>query len=463
MEVIINGISYVPRSLDSIGVAVTTHNRNELVADTVGAILATVPKGTPVVVVDDGSEDPVKLDGDVTVIRHDQPLGIPSAKNRCIEELMALGVGHLFLFDDDTKPIENDWWTGYLESREHHLQYSWPKFANGTEVPRMDIIYSDENITSYGWSMGCMLYVTREAVNRVGGIRWEFGKGMEEHAEWSQRIHNAGLTTFVHQDISTSKGLFHAGDEHQAVPRSFNWSERVQLLERNEQIRLQNKNSVERIDYTARRDEILTVMLTAFEDPQRGTKLKADPKLVDALRNSVTGHRLTVLTDCLDEGVPVESAVAVYRQRWISYYQYLRDNPVRFAWLVDATDVIMLNDPFPSMTTGQLYTGWEPKTIGIQWMTDNGPQISEWLEANSHRMLVNTGVVGGDRQTLIELCRRVNSMWAEYPQADAMHEMPFFNHVVYEHFSDRLVTGPQVTTVFKSNATSDPVSWWAHK
>ena len=462
MEVTINGVQYLPKNAQRFGVAVTTHNRNDTVADAVRSILSTVPNGTPVVVVDDGSTEPVSLEGNVKVIRHDTPRGIPAAKNRCIEELMDTGVEHLFLFDDDTWPIENDWYTGYLDSPEHHLQYSWTHFRNGTEVPRMHIAYQDSKLIAYGWSMGCMLYVSRQAVERVGGMRWEFGRGMEEHAEWSQRIHNAGLTTFVHQDIPTSDGLFWSGDKAQSVNRTLDWSDRTALLERNERLRVKHIDSTDYIDYRAQRDDIIAVFLNSREDPQRGTRLEADAKAIAPLQNSLGKHTLTVLTDCLPNGIKVESPETAYRQRWISYYQWLREQPIRYAWLIDATDVIMLNDPFEHMKPGTLYVGWEPKTVGIQWMRDNGADIIEWIDGSQQRMLLNAGVVGGDKATLIELCRRMNMMWA-WHQSDAMHEMPFFNHVVYQHFSNRLITGPQVTTVFKQNITSDPIAWWAHK
>ena len=476
MQVTINGVAYLPASLSSeFGVGVTTLNRPGIVADTIDAIVATVPKGTPIVVVDDGSTGRLETRHDgVKIIRHENNRGIPASKNRCIEELMQAGVNHLFLFDDDCRPVEaseNNWWTSYIESPEHHLQFSWLNFSNGTPVSQMQSIYADSFLVGYTWSMGCMLYVSRKAVETVGGMRLEFGRGMEEHAEWSQRIHNAGLTTFVHQDIPR-KGLFYSLDENQSVARSFQWEDRAELLLRNEAIRIKHQQSSEYIEYRNQGNEVITAFLAQHEDPQRGSRWKPDPNAVVPLANSIhdrdqnTG--LTVLTDCLDsldrgEIVKVESVEQAYRQRWVSYYQYLRDRPaIGFAWLVDATDVLMLNDPFGSMQPGTLYTGYEPKTVGTEWIWLNGKEIENWIEENKSKTLLNTGLVGGDRPTLIKLCRLMNRMWCDYPKADAMHEMAFFNHVVYEHFPQH-VTGPQVCTVFKSNATSDPVAWWAHK
>ena len=469
--VVVDGISYIPagqgRQTPHIGIAVSTHNRHDILRETLAAIAKYAPEGTPVVVVDDGSKQPVSVDdSSTTLIRNQAPQGIPAAKNRCIEELMSLGVQHLFLFDDDCRPDSESWWQPYVESPEHHLQYAWTHFTNGQVVPNMTVLYQDSHITAHGWSMGCMLYLTAEAVNRCGGMRFEFGQGMEEHADLSRRIYKAGLTTFVHQDITGSHGLFYAADEHLKVKRSFNGVDRNALLARNEKLRWQHHHDDGFVEYRQPKDVVLSCYFNSTPDPQRGQHLRADPKLVEALEHSVTrvsGLGTVMLTDCLPEREPAECTTVPYRQRWISYYQWLIRHPeVRYAWCVDATDVRMLNNPFPAMQPDTLYVGWEPKTVGCQWIREHGTDITEWINANAHKTLLNAGVVGGDRATMLAFMRAMHDMWYDL-RSDGMHEMPFFNHVVYEHFSDKLVTGPQVTTVFKANTQSDPVAFWAHK
>lgn len=474
--VVVDGISYVPAAEQrpQFGVAVTTHNRNHILGETLAALDKYTPDGTPIVVVDDGSKQPVAVDNPrITLVRHQQPQGIPAAKNRCLEELMRLGVDHMFLFDDDTTPAAEDWWQPYIESPEPHLQYCWTHFANGQAVPNMDVLHQDSRHTAYGWSMGCMLYVDRRAVDRVGGMRLDFGQGMEEHVEWSRRIWNAGLTTYVHQDITGSRGLFNAADETQSVKRSFTTADRQALMERNVALREKYWGTTDYIEYRKPRDAILTCYLTGRMDPQRTTIWKPDAKAVAPLLDSLakTGVTPTIVVDHSDfnstlgsrcEIYLTESAHEAYRQRWVSYYQYLLGHKeIRYCWFVDATDVRMLNNPFPSMRPRTLYVGWEPKTVGCQWMRKHGRAIEEWIDANSHRMLVNAGVIGGDRPTLMRLCRAMIDMWYIH-RADTMHEMPFFNHVVYQHFPHH-VTGPQVATVFRQNVQSDDTAFWAHK
>jgi glycosyltransferase involved in cell wall biosynthesis len=468
MEVTIDGIPYVPKNSakHKFGVAITTHNRKQECLETVEAVLETIPSSAPVFVVDDGSDEPFTTHHPITVVRNEVAQGIPAAKNRCIELLMDAGVDHLFLLDDDTRPIKgNQWWKPYIESEEPHLQYCWTHFSDGGSVPKMDVLYLDSKITAYGWSMGCMLYAERQVIERVGGMRLDFGKGMEEHAEWSRRIWNAGFTTFVHQDCD-SAGLFYASDEHQSVKRSFTSKDRDLMLQRNIGLREKYWNTTDYIEYRTPYNVVLTSYFNGVDDPQRGQKWRADLKAIEPLEASLGDARFVIITDCLahDHAQWVDATnEPAYKQRWISYSMWLRDHPeVGYAWLVDATDVRMLNNPFTSMRPGTLYCGWEPKPVGIPWIRQHGSAIAQWIEDNKHSMLLNPGVVGGDRATLQKLCKMMIDMWQMYPQADSMHEMAFFNYVVYEHFPWHL-TGPQVATLFKFNVKADEHAWWAHK
>lgn len=464
-EVIVDGVSYVPRS-DAVrapfGLAFTVHNRQDVFNETLIAVEKFTPAGIPVIAVDDGSDVPVEAPDWVTLVRHDVAQGIPLAKNRCIEELMRLGVEHLFLFDEDTRPADETWWERYVYAPEPHYSYCWTNFANGPRraVPKMDVLYQDSSLIAYGWSMGCMLYATADVVRDIGGMAPAFGMGMEEHADWSQRIHNAGHTSFVHQDIAGSSGLIYASDEHGSVTRSFDWRDRTAMLARNEKLRLARTDSTEYVEYRAWRDVVLTSYFTGTVDAQRGTPMSTDPKVLAPLADSVTD--LVVLTDT--DGIPgerVEAPLSAYIQRWLSEYQWLRDHPeVRYAALVDATDVVMLRDPFAELEPGTLYCGWEPKPVGDQWIRDHSPAVADWVEAHRHETLLNCGVALGDRVTMMDLCRRMTDMWVR-DQGDPLHEMAYFN--IAARMAPKVVAGPQVTTLFKANTKDDPVAWFKHK
>lgn len=457
-------MSLTAGSSPSVGVAITTHNRPDVLAETLRAFRIHSPD-LPLIVVDDGSQPPATVPAGVTLIRHETPRGIPAAKNRCLAELMRRGVQHLFLFDNDTYPLHPDWWQPYVASPEPHLQHCWTHSSTGRPVPRMTRHYADSGLVGYGWSMGCLLYVTAEVVARVGGMRPDFGLGMEEHAEWSQRIHNAGFTTFVHQDVP-DRNLIWAADRYGAVPRTLAHEARTALLARNERKRLAAAADDSFVPYTDR-DVILTCYYTSPPDPQRGGRntLPTDGSALADLATSVAvhGQELVVLTDtALPDGVRVPVATNPYMQRWISYRQYLQTRPdIRYVWCVDGTDVRLLNVPFPDMVPGTLYCGWEPETVGCAWMREHAVSYDDWVEDHAQELLLNAGVVGGDRQTIIRLCQNIIQLWCDSAQTDPLEEMTLFNIAARRH--PRLVTGIQVTTVFKSYTAHHPTAWFAHK
>lgn len=449
----------------SVGVAITTRDRPDVLAAALEAFRRHSPD-LPLIVVDDGSQAPAVVPVGVTLIRHDIPRGIPVSKNRCIAELMRLGVEHLFLADNDTYPLHPDWWKPYVASPEPHLQFSWTHSYGGQPVPRMDTLYRDPTLVAYGWSMGCLLYVTAGVVRSVGGMRPDFGLGMHEHPEWSQRIHNAGHTTFVHQDVPDRNTIW-ACDRYGAVSRTLPAADREALVERNERLRLACAADTAFVPYTDR-DVVLTSYFISQPDAQRGSTntLPPDGSALADLATSLAVHdrELVVLTDVdnLPRGVRVPVAVSPYLQRWIGYRQYLQTHPeVRFVWCVDGTDVLMLNDPFPHMAPGTLYCGWEPEVVGCRWMREHAVSYGDWVTDHAPEMLLNAGVVGGDRQTIIRLCQTIIGLWADSTQSDPLEEMTLFNIAARRH--PKLVTGIQVTTVFKTHTRTHPTAWFAHK
>lgn len=102
-----------------LGVAITTHNRRDVLLNALTHWIEHTSADVPIVVVDDGSDEPLCLEGwrgipvhrvpSVSVVRHPLPMGIAVAKNRCIAELMDLGCDHLFLADDDVWPTVDEW------------------------------------------------------------------------------------------------------------------------------------------------------------------------------------------------------------------------------------------------------------------------------------------------------------------------------------------------------------------
>jgi glycosyltransferase involved in cell wall biosynthesis len=235
-----------------VGLAYTTHNRPKLAKHAIAQARRFTPN-TLIVVVDDGSSIP--FEG--ATFRSEEPRGIARAKNKCLELLMAAGIEHMFLFDDDTWPIATNWWTRYVDHDESHLCYLFKDLKPGggyLDEPATE--YQDDRLYAFAHPRGCMLYLRRHVVERVGGMRPEFGKWGHEHVEYSHRIHNAGLSRFAFQGLPGDKRLIWAGDEHRRqtphFSRSIDRATRTAATERNQHVLARFKDSSDFVEY---RDE----------------------------------------------------------------------------------------------------------------------------------------------------------------------------------------------------------------
>lgn len=189
-----------------IGISITSRNRPDVLKRCLENMNKHLPKDAVLIVVDDASDNYVKSD-----YRFDYNAGIPAAKNKCIELLMKAGCNHLFLFDDDTWPVTDNWHLPYIESGIKHLSFTFTSNKNGKNNGRK-LIWSRNGISNYTKPCGCMLYFTREVVDKIGGfdpdyIQWGF-----EHIDFSLRAFNMNLTKQKYMDVSNSLTLFHSMD-----------------------------------------------------------------------------------------------------------------------------------------------------------------------------------------------------------------------------------------------------------
>ena len=181
----------VPRE-SVVSVVIPTHNRRELLAHTLGSVLAQRDVTVQVVVVDDGSTDgtcdAVANLGDprVRLVRHDHALGVSAARNRGVVE--STGEWVAFLDDDDlwapdklalqlacAEEAAADWVYGgcvaLLPTRET---------SGAGPPPRGDIVRRQvpwRNIVPGGASN---VIVRRRVLDRVGG----FDTSLRHMSDW---------------------------------------------------------------------------------------------------------------------------------------------------------------------------------------------------------------------------------------------------------------------------------------
>lgn len=159
-----------------------------------------LPLGSVLVVTVDGDEaacERVRSLGLFVAIRVGQPdasrlregrSGVAVNKNTGIETLMASGVEHLYLSDDDTYPLGFNALHQHIRLNTEGIQHSMVCWGRS----RFKGHHFDYD--TWTWPRGVMLYTHRSVVERVGGMDERFGPGGHEHVEWSRRIHQAGFT-----------------------------------------------------------------------------------------------------------------------------------------------------------------------------------------------------------------------------------------------------------------------------
>lgn len=206
-----------------IGVAVSTHRRPHVLAQSLAGWAHAMP--------------------DLLVVTHDvRGDGVAATKNRGIAALMDAGCEHLFLVDDDVRPKVPDPFSPYIESPLPHLIYCRPSHPTS---------WTDGAHRGASQPNGVVMYVTREVVDRVGGLRTEFGRYGSEHGEWSRRIHNCGFTPvpFVGLVNETSRALWHALDFEERVKSSVDTAHYHRDWPRRNAIRKKYWRSTDFVDY----------------------------------------------------------------------------------------------------------------------------------------------------------------------------------------------------------------------
>lgn len=456
MEVLINGSRYIKENeKQSIGIGITTHNRNLMAASTVRAIRKLTP-GARIVVVDDASQQRVEIK-DTEVYRFNENVGIARAKNKCLELLS--DCDHIFLFDDDTYPITEGWYKPYVESPEHHLMYLFENWASGVPVGDDRIIYKDDRHEAHSHARGCMMYIDHIALATVGGMDVRYGKAMNEHLDWSMRIHNAGLTTFRYMDVVDSEQLIYSMDQHQEARTSIEHRDQS-----NKYLLKDAETSAAYMPYG--KDVVIACYFANILDPQRNTTWKPDLTAIDKLKQSVEakGIEFVLIHNCFDLPNKVTTNTTPYFERWLKEWQYLRDRrDINNVFVVDATDVDMVNNPFTQIEPNKLYVGDEPgQTLNSHWMLTRHmePSVNRFLRENGSLPLLNCGVVGGSRKMVMDLCREMYQYHFNSPQD--LTEMGIFNKLLYSKYSELFESGRHVTSLFKKYEVSTD-AWFRHK
>lgn len=456
-----------------IGVALTTRNRPEVLKKSLHHHKKHLPKDAKLVVVDDASDKMVRN----ADYRFKHNAGIAAAKNKCLELLE--GCEHIFLFDDDTYPVVDDWYLPYIQSGIKHLSFTFPRLVSGRKNGRT-IIKTENGLTEYGSPCGCMLYIYREAIDTIGGFDVDYPIWGMEHVDFSNRCFNAGLTPKRYLDVNNSLQLFHSLDYHQEVSGSVPKGTRKLTTPENKRRFAANAKSKAYMPYKNSTKGILFASyFNSNPDPQRKVKWDSDISNLDALIKSceANGVDYLIFHDCFDIKdkrfikVPKQNLYAPNVWRWFVYHNWLKGNHYDNIFMVDSTDVEVLRNPFVSLNPNKIYVGDE---VGMMvnniWMRKRQePHLSTLkdykhiISLNSRNKLLNCGIVGGSYDMVMEYLEHRVEIHEQHTKGTLEStDMAVFNYIMYKYLKGLNTSGLKVNTGFKRNEYNS-VSFFKHK
>lgn len=198
-----------------IAIAISTYNRPEVFNRTLLQFKKYTPPEITIFIVDGGSPEQYSSPH----YKFNYRATISEVKNKCLQLCYDSNATHIFLFDDDCYPINDNWHLPYIESNWNHLCYTF-----------MHHYGYDKNIKRHSLANGCGMYFTRTCIDKVGGFDTNY-KNKYEHVDLSIRIYNAGLIPTPFADVIQSNQLLYCLDKDNAIKRTFSEKECNKMID----------------------------------------------------------------------------------------------------------------------------------------------------------------------------------------------------------------------------------------
>ena len=201
----------------SRAVSIITYNRSPQLGNIIEAVLSTVPDGTDVFVVDDGSTDSTaSLMGSFREVKYYRGpnLGVGANKNRALYLMQ----NHHFscMLEDDLIPQLTGWFEIYetvaTMTDIHHFCRVEDKLVPEVHASFTRYLREAMNLTPlYGSSpRGDLTFITKKVIATVGGMNPLFEGVGYAHGSWSDRVAKAGLIAHPNKwvDILQARDMF---------------------------------------------------------------------------------------------------------------------------------------------------------------------------------------------------------------------------------------------------------------
>lgn len=221
------------------GVAICHFNRQKYINDIIFAVRNTTPKGTRIVVCDDGSDN-INILEDVVLLQG-KNLGVAANKNRALWALQ--DCSYSCILEDDLLPTKKGWFETYEKAaqlsginhfcrvQDKQVQETKPEFAQFMHQHGLSPIYGPT-------PRGDLTFITNNVINRIGAFNPKFRGAGYAHGEWSHRVWRAGLIGHPLKwvDIREARDTFEQVGDTEGGRWMLNMKEVKKQLQRNEKI-----------------------------------------------------------------------------------------------------------------------------------------------------------------------------------------------------------------------------------
>lgn len=205
---------------------ITTYNRPNLLYQCLNYIvLLTANSSYDLFVINDGSGK--KHDGDYSeahnaykkhlkkYIVKEENTGIAKAKNTCLSLAIEYGYDHIFLFDDDCWPLQNNWMEYFIDAHNKTGFNILTRLDNASKLGvHLQKTYTKNyiSIEKYNNSLGCFISLTRNVIETIGGFNINFNHYGFEHCEYEHRAFLAGLNLFKNACVKNTNKYIYSSD-----------------------------------------------------------------------------------------------------------------------------------------------------------------------------------------------------------------------------------------------------------
>ncbi len=170
---------------------------------------------------------------------------IAKAKNKCLNVLD--DCDYIFLLDDDCSPTRREWIDFFINAHkktgEHHFLYLKDQWHNKIKTKQKNGV----KMSLYKECGGVFMFLTKEVIEKVGGFNKNFGQYGFEHAEYSQRIHAAGLTSHPYIKVKDTECVLEAMDYGEGlahIDHKPSVENKEELIEQNRPIFIEAMNNL---------------------------------------------------------------------------------------------------------------------------------------------------------------------------------------------------------------------------